>query len=193
MRLHTIITLAASTVIAASVRPLPTDIGFLINQVAELMDGTPYYAELSQAAQSLISNYQLSGKDAQNQEIVSSLFAVLNSQNVAAQATSIAGSIVTVLEGDGPAGKLESLISSAVADLRNPAVNTQIANIVDRLIGLLEQAHSVAPEMFDDGPTAGPTPTPSSTGTRTSPNAQPSTHSGVTVSSSTTKSSSSES
>ncbi|KAJ2740917.1 hypothetical protein GGI20_005534 [Coemansia sp. BCRC 34301] len=53
-----------------------------------------------------------------------------------------------------------------VSELKNPAVNTQIASIVDKLLGFLIQARIEAPELFYDG-SATPTPTNSKTSSKT--------------------------
>ncbi|KAJ2885428.1 hypothetical protein H4R27_001397 [Coemansia aciculifera] len=194
MLFRSIVALAASTAAVSALSPLPTDIGYLVNQVAVLMNGTPYYPQLSQAAQSLISGYKLPGQQAQDEKIVSSLLAALSSQNVPSQATSIAGSVISVLEGEGGSSsdKLNSLVSSVVSELKNPAVNTQIASIVDKLVGLLAQARVVAPEMFEDSP-SGPTPTStrSSTSAKNTSTSTKTTRTDTTASSPTSKSSSS--
>ncbi|KAJ2259921.1 hypothetical protein GGI01_003329 [Coemansia sp. RSA 376] len=192
MLFRSIVTLAAGAAAVSALGPLPTEIGFLVNQVAELMQDTPYYPQLSQAAQSLISGYKLPGQQAQDEKIVSSLLSALSSQNVPSQATSIAGSVISVLEGDGDSSsdKLNSLVSSVVLELRNPAVNTQIASIVDKLVGLLEQARIVAPEMFADSPSE-PTPTSTRASTSSKNTSTKSTRTDTSASSPTSKSSSS--
>ncbi|KAJ1814659.1 hypothetical protein LPJ60_005972 [Coemansia sp. RSA 2675] len=182
MLFRSILALAASAIAVSALSTLPTDVGFLLNQVAELVDGTPYHSAISQAAQSLISNYKLPGKEAQNKEIVSSLFAALNSQNVPAEATSIAGAIASILGADDAPEKLASLMASMVGELKNPEVNTNIGSIVDKLVGMLVQARIVAPEMFEDNPVG-----PTSTDASSSPSTKAST--GVSTSGPTPKSS----
>ncbi|KAJ2753002.1 hypothetical protein GGI19_003434, partial [Coemansia pectinata] len=115
-------------------------------------------------------------------------------QNVPSQATSIAGSVISVLEGEGGSSsdKLNSLVSSVVSELKNPAVNTQIASIVDKLVGLLAQARVVAPEMFEDSPSEPtPTSTRSSTSAKNTSTSTKTTRTDTTASSPTSKRSSS--
>ncbi|KAJ2490375.1 hypothetical protein IWW37_003192 [Coemansia sp. RSA 2050] len=188
MLFHSILALAASAATVSALGPLPTDIGFLLNQVAELVNGTPYHSAISQAAQSLISNYRLPGKEAQDKEIVSSLLAALNSQNVPTEAASIAEVIASILGAEDAPGKLASLMASMAAELKNPEVNTQIASIVDKLVSMLAQARIEAPELFEDNP-VGPTATSTWASASTSTGSKASTSTGASSGSPTSKSS----
>ncbi|KAJ2897096.1 hypothetical protein IWW38_001829 [Coemansia aciculifera] len=167
MLFRSIIALAASAALASAIGPLPTDIAFLVNQVADLMVDTPFYAQISQAVDSLVAANGLPSQQAVDGNIYSSLLLALNSQNVPTAATGIAGSIVSQLLDDPPPAKVTSLVSSIVSEIKNPAINTQIASIVDELVGFLIQLRVEAPEMFDDSPetTATSTSTLSNTGT----------------------------
>ncbi|KAJ2490374.1 hypothetical protein IWW37_003191 [Coemansia sp. RSA 2050] len=116
------------------------------------MKDTPYHSQVFQAVQSLMSNYKQPGQEAQDEKIVSSLLAVLSSQNVPSQATSIAGSIASMLEKADVPDKVDELVSFVVDELRRPSINTQIADVVKQLIGFVILMRAQAPEIFDDLP-----------------------------------------
>ncbi|KAJ2064910.1 hypothetical protein GGI17_000717 [Coemansia sp. S146] len=116
------------------------------------------------AAQLLEAGYRLPGQQAQDEKIVSSLLVALSSQNIPTLATAIAGSIAPVLGLIGIPTKLDDYVSSVVSELRNPAFNSQIADIVEHLIELSIKWRAQAPEVYDPRP-SGPTSTSTSTET----------------------------
>ncbi|KAJ2643393.1 hypothetical protein GGF44_001188 [Coemansia sp. RSA 1694] len=131
---------------------------------------------MSQAVESLAAVHGLPGQQAQDEKIVSSLLSALGSMNVPTAATGIAGSLAAEIETDAWLQTVDGLVSSLVSDLRNPAINTQIASIVDKLLGFMMQAITEAPELFygsDNRPT--PASSHTSTNTRTSTSAKPGT------------------
>ncbi|KAJ2481585.1 hypothetical protein EV174_003439, partial [Coemansia sp. RSA 2320] len=134
MRVPFIVSFSALAALASASSDLPADIGFLLNQVAGLMQTNVYYPQVAAAVQSLLDVYQLPNQQAQDEAIMSSLMAALGSNNVPTAAAAIASAAISNLH-DGVPTEVAGLVSSVISDMKNPAVNTQIASVIDKLIG----------------------------------------------------------
>ncbi|KAJ2259920.1 hypothetical protein GGI01_003328 [Coemansia sp. RSA 376] len=162
MLFRSIVALVASAAVASAFDPLPTNIGYLLNQVA-LFINSQYRPQIIDAAQLLEAGYGLPNQQVQDEKIVSSLLSALSSQNEPSQATANAGVIPPLLALVGIPIKEDSVIASAMSELKNPAVKTQIADIVEEMIELVAYMDTKSPK--SGSVTNGPTPTSSSTKT----------------------------
>ncbi|KAJ1925841.1 hypothetical protein GGI09_001426 [Coemansia sp. S100] len=163
MLFRSIVALVASAAVASALDPLPTNIGYLLNYVA-LYINSHYRPQIIDAAQLLESGYGLPNQQVQDEKIVSSLLSALSSQNEPSRATANAGVIPPLLALAGIPIEEDSVMASVMSELKNPAVKTQIADIVEEMIEFVAYMDTKSLHMFGSR-TNGPTPTSSSTKT----------------------------
>ncbi|KAJ2632451.1 hypothetical protein H4R22_001263 [Coemansia sp. RSA 1290] len=151
---------------------VPSDIAFIANQVADMINDPNYASIVAGAASSLLEAHGLPNQASVDQSVVSSLLAELNSQNNPEIAANVASDAVSFLQdGDIPT-EVADLVSSVNSKLQDTNANTNIASVVDDLFDFIASVRVAMPSLFED-PTDGdaqlsPTSTVSSSETNNS-------------------------
>ncbi|KAJ2725646.1 hypothetical protein GGI07_001146 [Coemansia sp. Benny D115] len=190
--------LALSALVAVNAQPLhpraeavPSDIGFIMNNIADFIDNSSIMTQIQAAATSLMSVYNLPNQQEAGEEIMSSLMASLDAANNPEEAAHIASAIVSLLEDSNEIPtEVADEYGSALSVLKEPKVSTEITAIINELVAFISGVRKAMPEAFEDVPTASED-VDSSTRTSTKSNSSPlPTSSSATTGSDTTNDSS---
>ncbi|KAJ2000725.1 hypothetical protein GGI04_004038 [Coemansia thaxteri] len=115
-----------------------------------MLKNETFYPAVYTAVESLRANNHLPNQQALDESILSSLLVTISSQNVPHRAAVFATRMMSMVEvgADISSATLtgyDSLAASYISDLKNPAVSTQFASIVDKYLGFIEQKQTVIP------------------------------------------------
>ncbi|KAJ1822749.1 hypothetical protein LPJ56_000758 [Coemansia sp. RSA 2599] len=153
-------TLTLSALAAANVLPLHpraeatpaiTDIGFVLNNVADILPNESMINELHEAATSLMQAAGQSGHDKKADEFLSSYLSSLDANNDPAYASQWASDIVSLLQsGKDIPDKVAEPYSSIISVLQDSKIKDNSSAIVSELIKFVTAVRSLMPEMFVD-------------------------------------------
>ncbi|KAJ1641670.1 hypothetical protein LPJ64_006385, partial [Coemansia asiatica] len=135
----------------AEASPAPTDIGFVLNNIADILPNESMMNELHAAASSLMSEVGQPGYEEKAEEYLSSYLSSLNANNDPASASQWASQVVSLLDPpeDIP-DKVAVPYSSLISVLHSPQVAGNSADIINELIKLITSVRSIMPELFED-------------------------------------------
>ncbi|KAJ1721235.1 hypothetical protein LPJ53_004219 [Coemansia erecta] len=155
--------LAYSTIVSAKFHMLhpradadaaPSDLGFILNNVADLVADPSLMSEVGAAATSLMEAAGQPGYDEMANAYLSTLLASVEASNDPQLSSQMAAAIVSLLQSanDIPEQVAEPY-SSLVSALKDPEIASDAADILKVLINFISSVHSLMPEAFEDFPT----------------------------------------
>ncbi|KAJ2784457.1 hypothetical protein GGI15_002258, partial [Coemansia interrupta] len=132
----------------------PTDLGFILNNVADLVADPSLMSEVGAAATSLMEAAGQPGYDEMANAYLSTLLASVEASNDPQLSSQMAAAIVSLLQsaGDIPEQVAEPY-SSLVSALKDPEIASDAADILKELINFISSVHRLMPEAFEDFPT----------------------------------------
>ncbi|KAJ2484402.1 hypothetical protein EV174_002463 [Coemansia sp. RSA 2320] len=129
---------------------MPQALNYAMGALGLMLKNETFYPAVYTAVESLRANNHLPNQQALDESILSSLLVTISSQNVPHRAAVFATRMMSMVEvgADISSATLtgyDSLAASYISDLKNPAVSTQFASIVDKYLGFIEQKQTVIP------------------------------------------------
>ncbi|KAJ1858803.1 hypothetical protein GGF49_000518 [Coemansia sp. RSA 1853] len=129
---------------------VPSDIAYVVNQVAEVINDPKYASLVSEAASNLIDVYGLPEQESAGGAIMTSLLGALSSQNDPDAATAAAADFASLLKEDYIPTEVEDLAKSIVSVLEDPKANDNIADNINHMFSFIESVRVALPELYED-------------------------------------------
>ncbi|KAJ2480014.1 hypothetical protein IWW56_002711 [Coemansia sp. RSA 2131] len=129
---------------------VPSDIAYVVNQVAEVINDPKYASLVSEAASNLIDVYGLPEQESAGGAIMTSLLGALSSQNDPDAATAAAADFASILKEDYIPTEVEDLAKSIVSVLEDPKANDNIADNINHMFSFIESVRVALPELYED-------------------------------------------
>ncbi|KAJ2503317.1 hypothetical protein GGH96_000338 [Coemansia sp. RSA 1972] len=129
---------------------VPSDIAFVVAQVAEVIEDPKYASLVSEAASNLINVHGLPEQESAGASIMSSLLGALSSQNDPDVATAMAADFASLLNIDDIPTEVEDLAKSMVSVLEDPKANDNVADNINQMFSFIESVRVALPELYED-------------------------------------------
>ncbi|KAJ1780198.1 hypothetical protein LPJ77_000673 [Coemansia sp. RSA 2523] len=129
---------------------VPSDIAFVVAQVAEVINDPKYASLVSEAAVNLINVHGLPEQASAGASIMSSLLGALSSQNDPDVATAMAAGFASILKVDDIPTEVEDMAKSMVSVLEDPKANDNIADNINQMFSFIESVRVALPELFEE-------------------------------------------
>ncbi|KAJ2385740.1 hypothetical protein GGI05_004602, partial [Coemansia sp. RSA 2603] len=138
----------------ADAEAAPSDLGFILNNVADFVADPSLMSNIGAAATSLMEEAGKPGYDEMANAYLSSLLASADANNDPRISSQMAAAIVSLLQSanDIPEQVAEPY-SSLVSALKDPEIASDAADILKELINFISSVHKLMPEAFEDFPT----------------------------------------
>ncbi|KAJ2130637.1 hypothetical protein IW136_005509 [Coemansia sp. RSA 678] len=141
---------ACATSLPLQVRDVPSDMATVLSQVEDMIGDSDYASVVFNAVVNLAKVNGTPEQAAAGDQIMASLFNVLNSENNARDTASVASSVSLMLENANAPTQVAGLINSPVSELKDANANTNMADNVHYMALFVENVMSVLPSAFDD-------------------------------------------